>query len=75
MEQEQFLTIMHHWVKTRVCTNRDIDPRLFTRETVIAESIKLVNIAKDMTTKKELDVKMPDKLKATTKWIVYFLGL
>jgi hypothetical protein len=35
MEQEQPLTAMRHWVKTRVRTNRDIDPELFTRDVAI----------------------------------------
>jgi hypothetical protein len=71
MEQEQFLTAMRHWVKTRVRTNRDINPVLFTRDVAIAESIKMVNIAEEVQSEKESDVKMPEKFKITTKWIVF----
>jgi hypothetical protein len=71
IEQEQFLTAMRHWVKSRVRTNRSIDPNLFTRDTAIAESIKMVNIAEEVTTEKESDVKMPERFKMTSKWIVF----
>lgn len=71
MEQEQFLTAMRHWVKTRVRTNRDISPELFTRDVAIAEAIKLVNVAEEAATEKDSDVKMPDKFKFTSKWIVF----
>jgi len=39
LEQEQFLTAMRNWVKTRVRTNRPIDPDLFTREVAVAEAM------------------------------------
>ncbi len=61
MEQEQLLTAMRHWVKMGVCTNRDITPELFTREVAIAEAIKMVNIAEEIISKKESDVKFPEK--------------
>jgi hypothetical protein len=54
MEQEQLLTAMRHWVKTRVRTNRDINPDLFTRDVAIAEAIKMVNIAEEAQGEKEL---------------------
>lgn len=41
LEQEQFLTAMRFWVKTRVCTNRTIDPQLFTRDVAVSEAIKM----------------------------------
>jgi hypothetical protein len=71
MEQEQFLTAMRHWVKTRVRTNRDINPALFTREVAITEAIKMVNITEEEKPEKESDVKMPDKFKVTTKRIIF----
>jgi hypothetical protein len=71
MEQEQLLTAMRHWVKTRARTNRDIDPALFTREVAVAEAIKMVNIAEQPESEKESDVKIPDKFKLTSKWIVF----
>jgi hypothetical protein len=71
MEQEQLLTAMRHWVKTRVRTNRDIHPDLFTRDVAIAEAIKMVNIAEEAQGEKESDVKLPDKFKITSKWIVF----
>ena len=71
MEQEQLLTAMRHWVKTRARTNRDIDPALFTREVAVSEAIKMVNIAEQPESEKESDVKMPDKFKLTSKWIVF----
>lgn len=60
MEQEQLLTVMRHWVKTRVCTNRDISPILSTRDVAIAEAIKMVNIAEEVQAEKESDVKLPE---------------
>jgi hypothetical protein len=71
IEQEQLLTAMRHWVKTRVRTNRPIDSNLFTREVAIAEAIKMVNIAEEIISEKESDVKMPEKFKLTSKWIVF----
>lgn len=71
MEQEQLLTAMWHWVKTKVHKNHDIDPRLFTREIAIAEAIKMVNYAEEPTVEKESDVKMPEKFKISSKWIVF----
>jgi hypothetical protein len=71
IEQEQFLTAMRHWVKTRTCTNRNIDPALFTREVAVAEAIKMVNITGQPESEKELDVKMPKKFKLTSKWIIF----
>jgi hypothetical protein len=71
MEQEQLLTAMRHWVKTRVRTNRSIDPILFNRDVAVNEAIKMVNIAEEIISEKESDVKMPDKFKLTSKWIVF----
>ena len=71
MEQEQLLTAMRHWVKTRVRTGRDIDSRLFTRDIAITEAIKMVNIAEEQISEKESDVKLPDKFKITSKWVVF----
>ncbi len=71
MEQEQLLTAMQHWVKTRVRTKRDIDPRLFTRDTAIAEAIKMINYVEEPIREKESDVKMPEKFKISSKWIVF----
>jgi hypothetical protein len=71
MEQEQLLTAMRNWVKTRVRTNRDINPALFTRDVAIAEAIKMVNIAEEVQSEKESDVKMPEKFKITSKWIIF----
>jgi hypothetical protein len=71
LEQEQLLTAMRHWVKTRVRTNRDIDPELFTRDVAISEAIKMVNVTKEVISEKESDVKMPEKFKLTSKWIVF----
>ncbi len=71
MEQEQLLTAMRHWVKTRVRVNRDINPDLFTREVAINEAIKMVNAAEEIISEKESDVKLPEKFKITTKWIVF----
>jgi len=71
MEQEQLLTAMRHWAKTRVHTNRDIDPELFTRDVAISEAIKMVNVTKEVISEKESDVKMPEKFKLTSKWIVF----
>lgn len=55
MEQEQFLTAMRHWVKTRAHTNQDIDSALFTREVAVAEAITMVNIAKQPESEKEFN--------------------
>jgi hypothetical protein len=71
MEQEQLLTAMRHWVKTRVRTNRDIYPDLFTRDVAIAEAIKMVNLALEAQGEKESNVKLPEKFKITSKWIVF----
>jgi hypothetical protein len=71
MEQEQLLTAMRHWVKTRVRINHDINPDLFTREVAINEAIKMVNAAEEIISEKESDVKLPEKFKITTKWIVF----
>jgi hypothetical protein len=71
MEQEQLLTAMRHWVKTRFCVNCDINPDLFTREVAIHEAIKMVNALKEKISKKESDVKLPEKFKITTKWIIF----
>ncbi len=62
MEQEQLLTAMRHWVKTRVRTNRDINPDLFTGDVAIAEAIKMVNLAEEAPGEKESDVKLPKKI-------------
>jgi hypothetical protein len=70
MEQEQLLTAMWHWVKARVRTNQDIDPRLFTREIAIAEAIKMVN-TEDEAQETDSEMKLPDKFKVTTKWTVF----
>jgi hypothetical protein len=51
MEQEQFLTAMQFWVKSRGRTGCDI---FFTHDIAIAEVIKMVNIAEEsVITKKE----------------------
>jgi hypothetical protein len=71
MEQEQLLTTMRHWVKTRVRTNRDINPDLFTGDAAIAEAIKMVNLAEEAPGEKESDVKLPEKFKITNKWIIF----
>jgi hypothetical protein len=71
MEQEQLLTAIRHWVKTRVRVNRNINPDLFTREVAINEAIKMVNAAEEIISEKESDVKLPEKFKITTKWIVF----
>jgi hypothetical protein len=71
IEQEQLLTAMRHWVKTRVRTNRSIDANLFTREVAIAEAIKMVNIAEEVISEKESDVKLPEKFKISSKWIIF----
>jgi len=71
MEQEQLLAAMRHWVKMRVCTDRDISPDLFAHEVAIAEAIKMVNIAEEIISERESDVKMPEKFKATSKWIIF----
>jgi hypothetical protein len=71
LEQEQFLTAMRFWVKTRVRTNRTIDPQLFTRDVAVSEAIKMVNQAEEATADKESDVKLPEKFKLTSKWIVF----
>ena len=71
LEQEQFLTAMRNWVKTRVRTNRPIDPDLFTREVAVAEAIKMVNQAEEIAIEKDTDVKAPEKFKLNTKWIVF----
>jgi len=71
MEQEQLLTAMQHCVKTHIRTGRDIDSRLFTRDMAIIEAIKMVNITEEQISKKESDVKLPDKFKMTSKWGVF----
>jgi hypothetical protein len=71
LEQEQFLTAMRNWVKTRVRTNPPIDPDLFTREVAVAEAIKMVNQAEEIAIEKDTDVKAPEKFKLNTKWIVF----
>lgn len=71
LEQEQFLTAMRFWVKTHVCTNRTIDPQLITCDVAVSEAIKMVNQAEEATTEKESDIKLPEKFKLTTKWIVF----
>ena len=71
MEQEQLLTAMRHWAKTRVHTNRDIDPELFTCDVAISEAIKMVNVTEEVISENETDVKMPEKFKLTSKWIVF----
>ncbi len=57
IEQEQFLTALQHWVKTRAHTNCSINPNLFTRNNAIAESIRMINIAEEVAIEKESDVK------------------
>jgi hypothetical protein len=71
IEQEQLLTAMRHWVKLRVRTNRSIESNLFTRDVAIAEAIKMVNIAEETITEKESDVKLPEKFKMASKWIIF----
>jgi hypothetical protein len=71
IEQEQLLTTMQNWVKTRVRLNQNIDPQLFTRDVAIAEAIKMVNIAEESINDKESDVKLPDKFKLSTKWVIF----
>jgi hypothetical protein len=71
MEQEQLLTAMRYWVKTRVRPNHDINPNLFIREIAISKAIKMVNAAEEVISEKESDVKMPEKFKITSKWIVF----
>ncbi len=71
MEQGQLLTVMRHWVKTRVHVNCDINPDLFTREAAVNKAIKMVNAAEEVIPEKESDVKLPEKFKITTKWIVF----
>jgi hypothetical protein len=56
LEQEQFLTAMRVWVKTRIRTNRTIDPQLFTRDIAVSKAIKMVNQAEEATTDKESDL-------------------
>ncbi len=72
MEQEQLMTVMRHWVKSRVRMKHDIDPRLFTRDTAISEAIKMVNITEESGVENESDIKMPEKFKISMKWIVFF---
>jgi hypothetical protein len=71
IEQEQLLTAMCHWVKSRVRINRSIESNLFTCDVAIAEVIKMVNIAKETITEKESDIKLPEKFKMTSKWIIF----
>jgi hypothetical protein len=71
IEQEQFLTAMRHWVKMRVCTNCSIESNLFTRDVAIAEAIKMVNIAEEIISEKESVVKLPEKFKLSSKWIIF----
>jgi hypothetical protein len=52
MEQQQLLTAIRHWVKTKVRTNRDINPELFTCKIAIAEAIKMVNVAEEVISEK-----------------------
>jgi hypothetical protein len=71
LEQEQLLTAMRFWFKTHVRTNHTIDPQLFTCNVVVSEAIKMVNQAEEATANKESDIKLPEKFKLTSKWIVY----
>jgi hypothetical protein len=71
LEQEQFLTAMRNWVKTRVRTNRPIDTDLFTRDVAIAEAIKMVNQAEKTVLEKDTDIKAPEKFKFASKWIIF----
>jgi len=45
---------------------------LYTRDLAIAEAIKMVNMTEQPESEKELDVKMPEKFKLTSKWIIVF---
>jgi hypothetical protein len=47
---------MRVWVKTRIRTNRTIDPQLFTRDIAVSKAIKMVNQAEEATTDKESDL-------------------
>jgi hypothetical protein len=71
IEEEQVLSAMWHWVKTRVCTNHSIDPNLFTKDMVIAELIRMVNVNEEVTAERKSDVKMPEQFKLTFKWIIF----
>jgi len=45
---------------------------LYTRDLAVAEAIKMVNMTEQPESEKELDVKMPEKFKLTSKWIIVF---
>jgi hypothetical protein len=57
--------------KTRVRTSCTVDPQLFTCDVAVSEAIKMVNLAEEATTDKESDIKLPEKFKLTSKWIVF----
>ncbi len=70
MRQEQLLETMRFWAQARVRANLPLNAALFTLALAQTEAMKMVS-ALEETAEKEPDVKMPDKFKLTSKWIVF----
>jgi hypothetical protein len=70
IRQEQMLETLRYWVQNRVRANLPVNPALFTAAVANAEAIQMVTILEE-SSEKEPEVKMPDKFKLTSKWIVF----
>jgi hypothetical protein len=70
MRQKQLLETMRFWAQARVRANLPLNAALFTLALAQTEAMKMVS-ALEETAEKEPDVKMPDKFKLTSKWIVF----
>ena len=70
IRQEQMLETMRYWVQRRVRANLPINPALFTVAVAYEKAMQMVAMLEE-SMEKEPDVKMPDKFKLTSMWIIF----
>lgn len=70
IRQEQMLETMRYRVQTRMRANLPINPALFTIAVAQSEAIKMIRELEEGTDK-DPEVKMPDKFKLGSKWIIF----
>ncbi len=70
IRQEQMLETMRYWVQTRMRANIPINPTQFTLAVAREEAMKLVYETEE-STEKDPEVKLPDKFKLSSKWIIF----
>jgi hypothetical protein len=70
IRHEQMLETIRFWMQSRIRANLPVNPALFTLVLAREEAIKMVN-ALEEATEKDPEVKLPDKFKITSKWIIF----